>query len=116
MPIEKVIEIPKLQTEVLYIIGQNSHDNFQIIDEAEPHDLWFHIEGLPSCHVIAHVDEALSNKQLIPVIKQGAVLCKMHSKYKSAKNLPITYTKIKYVEKTNILGSVITQNEKKVVI
>jgi predicted ribosome quality control (RQC) complex YloA/Tae2 family protein len=116
MPIEKIIEIPRLQTEVSYIIGKDSSENFQIIDDAKPHDLWFHVEGLASCHVIAHVDEEWSNKQLIPVVKQGAVLCKMYSKYKSVKKLPIIYTKVKNLEKTDTLGSVVTQNEKKVVI
>jgi len=116
MPIEKSIFIPKLNADVLYFIGKNSVENVQLIDDAEPHHLWFHIEGMSSCHVIAQVDESWSRKQLIPTIKQGAVLCKIHSKYASQKNVSIIYTTIKNIEKTDRLGSVITQNEKKVTI
>lgn len=116
MPIEKCIFIPRLNSSVMYLVGKNAAENFQLIDDAKSHHIWFHVEGLPSCHVIAQIDESWSNKQLIPVIKQGALLCKMHSKYASVKDVPIIYTAIENIEKTDTIGSVLTKNEKKVVI
>ena len=42
---QQEIQIPSLQCNVLYTIGKNSQDNFDIIDAANPNDLWFHIFG-----------------------------------------------------------------------
>ena len=33
-------------------IGKNKHDNWRLIDDADPTDIWFHAEGSPSAHVI----------------------------------------------------------------
>lgn len=100
-----------------FSIGKNAQENFDIIDEAEPRDIWFHVEGESSCHVIAHVSSyILCKKRTSKIIKQGAVLCKQHSRYASSKNLPIIYTFIENVTKTRIPGSVTTENTKRVVI
>ena len=56
MPVEKSVFIPKINTEVQFIIGKNAQENFDIIDASLPHYLWFHIENAPSCHVIAKTD------------------------------------------------------------
>jgi len=109
---EKELFIPKLNQSVTFVIGRSAAENFEIIDDAEPHHLWFHVANLPSCHVIAKVEEQWKKKDLAPVIKQACVLCKSHSKYASVVKLPILYCKIQDVEKTNKLGSVITRNEK----
>ena len=50
------------------------------------------------------------------IIKQGAILCKQHSKYKSHKNVSIVYTYIKHVTMTNIVGTVTTENTKTIKI
>ena len=79
----KLRDIPALQQEIVYKIGENSKDNFVIIDNSLPTDLWFHIEGCSSCHVIASIpqDIKLDKKQLRQIIKQGALVCKENSKY-----------------------------------
>ena len=112
MPINKIITIPKLNIEVEFVIGKNAQDNFNIIDNAEPHHIWFHIEGQSSCHVIAKLEEPLDRKNVKYVIKQGAVLCKQHSKQNNQKNVPIVYTNIENVTKSNTTGSVVIQNQK----
>ena len=53
------------------------------------------------------VDEKLDKKTIHKIIKQGALLCKQESRYKSTKNLAIIYTKLRNVHKTSIIGSVI---------
>ena len=49
-------------------------------------------------------------KQTMYIIKQGAILCKQHSKYKSMKKVNILYTDVQNVIPTNILGCVNIQN------
>lgn len=96
-----------------YEVGQTAQENHDIIDAAAPTDLWFHVTGRPSCHVIAHVPEevfGLASKArrdaLRKISKQGAVLCKRYSKYASEKNLSMDVVRVADVTKTAIPGSV----------
>eukprot|EP01052_Picozoa_sp_SAG31_P086258 SAG31_NODE_46888_length_252_cov_1.013072_1_plen_53_part_01 len=34
------------------LVGQSAYENEQLVAQASPQDLWFHLEQLPSCHVI----------------------------------------------------------------
>ena len=103
-----------IKTEVDFSIGGNAAENFDIIDAAEPTDLWFHIENESSCHVIAHLpnDIKLNKKQTNKIIKQGAVLCKQYSRYANQLNVNVIYTKIENVTKTDKVGAVIAVNTK----
>ena len=116
MVLSKIITIPKLNIEVEFVIGKNAKENFDIIDDAEDHHIWFHIHNAPSCHVIAKLDEELYKKDFKYVVKQGAVLCKQHSKFNNKKNVEIVYTIIKHVHKTDIVGSVQLECEKSISI
>lgn len=123
--------IPSLKLSVVYKIGANATNNFELIDEADKNDLWFHLKNESSCHVIAclknitytTLDDDMPNyydldfddldkKQKQQIIKQGALLCKQYSRLKSMKNVEIIYTKIENVEKTNIVGTVSTFKNK----
>jgi predicted ribosome quality control (RQC) complex YloA/Tae2 family protein len=104
------IYIPKIHDSIHYCIGKNAFNNFQLIDSANDDDLWFHVNDMPSCHVIARMS-AFSNKKIERknmkyIIRQGALLCKKNSKYKAEKDLEIVYCKIKYIRKSKIPGSV----------
>lgn len=105
-----------------FYIGNNAQDNFDIIDQADPSDLWFHVKDHSSCHVIANIseitDKIKSNKKLKQyIIKKGAVLCKQNTnKFVSTKNLEIIYTNIENIEKTNVLGQVHTKQSKVIVL
>ena len=127
--------IASLKLSVVYKVGSNSKNNFDLIDEADSDDIWFHLNNESSCHVIAclknityttrdddmpncydlNFDE-LDKKEKHQIIKQGALLCKQYSRMKSMKNVEIMYTKIENVEKTDITGSVITRKTKIVVV
>lgn len=106
--------IAALDGDIEYYVGKSANENFEIIDAANENDLWFHIDGEPSGHVIAKIPEnsVFTKKQLRQIITQGGLVCKENSKYKSQKNVDIVYTYVKYVDKTNILGKVTITNHK----
>jgi predicted ribosome quality control (RQC) complex YloA/Tae2 family protein len=110
------IYIPSLKSNITFDVGQNAKENFDLIDAAHIEDHWFHVEGLPSGHVIAHTSHVSDRTILNKIVKQGALLCKQQSKYSAQKNLEIVYTRVKNVEKTNIIGNVILQESKKIFI
>ena len=106
--------IPALNCEIQYLVGTDAQDNFDIIDTSDPTDMWFHLSGHSSCHVIAKMpqDIALDKKQKLQIIKQGALICKQNSKRKSEQNVDIIYTAVSNITKTKIIGQVETTNVK----
>jgi len=105
----KTIVLQSKATEVTFLVGTCAQDNFDAIDISDPDDIWFHVRDFSSCHVIAKIPtgEKLDKKMIRLIVKQGALLCKHESRYGSTKNLAIIYTKVKNVQKTDIVGSVI---------
>jgi predicted ribosome quality control (RQC) complex YloA/Tae2 family protein len=101
--------------EYMIQIGQNKQDNFDIIDSAETSDIWFHVDGMSSCHVILKTYEKMRN---IPhqVLKRCAYLCKINSKAKTLAKCNIHYTTIENVTKTTIIGQVQIKNVKTISI
>lgn len=95
------------------IIGSNRYENFKIIDNASGTDIWFHIDGEPSCHIILKTVFSLRG---IPkqVIKRCACLCKMNSKAKTQKKCKVIYTQIQNITKTEVIGQVIVGVHKSV--
>ena len=91
--------------EYLFSVGKNKEDNFRILDDAKPTDIWFHLEHVPSCHVILSNNDKVND---IPkqVIKKGAYFCKINSK-SNQKVCNVMYSPVQNVEKTSIIGKVI---------
>jgi len=106
--------IPALNCEIQFVVGTDAQDNFNIIDAAELTDMWFHLSGYSSCHVIAKMpqDIVLDKKQKLQIIKQGALICKQNSKRKSEQNVDVIYTTVSNITKTKIIGQVETANVK----
>lgn len=100
--------------EYVFIIGRNKEDNFRIIDASVLTDIWFHVEGEPSCHVILQN----TNNNNIPkqVIKHGAYLCKINSKAAKSNKTVIMYTFLKNVKKTDVIGQVLVSTYKTVCV
>jgi predicted ribosome quality control (RQC) complex YloA/Tae2 family protein len=95
--------------ETIFWIGRDRHDNFNIIDLSQPHYYWFHVNNQSSCHVIACIkDVKIEKKTLQKIIKHGALLCKINSKFKKIDNVDIVYTQVKNIQKTKIPGCVLT--------
>jgi predicted ribosome quality control (RQC) complex YloA/Tae2 family protein len=116
----ETIHIQGLNREVTFLIGKSAEDNFAIIDMANDDDLWFHSSNDSSCHVIALINNleliTKDKKQLRYIVKQGALLCKKHTNKLSSSKIEFIYTKIKNICKTNIIGTVTTTSEKRIVI
>jgi predicted ribosome quality control (RQC) complex YloA/Tae2 family protein len=111
------IYIPKLKLNIKFLIGKDARNNTDIINQSQDNDLWFHVNNLPSCHVIAHIhDLNISRKDIPYIVTQGALLCKQNSKYKSYKNVEIIYTRIKNVKTLETPGSVMTTDTKIILI
>jgi len=79
-------------------IGKNNLSNEKItFNLASKNDLWFHVQDIPSSHVILSMKNGL-----IPThdaIIHAATMCKSFSKARSSLNVPIDYTEKKYVRK-----------------
>ena len=115
MKTEKVI-IQAIKREIVFNIGKNKNDNFEVIDNASHSDLWFHAKEVSSCHVVCEIPDDINKKEPSYIIKVGALLCKSNTnKLSGLKNVEIMYTKIENVAKTSVPGCVITQNTKTIV-
>jgi predicted ribosome quality control (RQC) complex YloA/Tae2 family protein len=105
-------------------VGQNAKENWEIIDDADDFDLWFHVDDKPSGHVV--IKEVLNNKQKsyiknelfgypAQLITIGAEYCKQQSKNKTIhenQKVSIIYTTIDNIKKGKDIGSVIIKNIK----
>ena len=116
MKIEKIL-IQGLDKELTFAIGKNKSENFEVIDMGSDNDLWFHAKDVSSCHVVCEVpDDIKKKKELMYIIKIGALLCKNNTqKLVSISNVEFIYTQIKNVTKTAVAGCVTTQNTKTIV-
>ncbi|MBN2721764.1 MAG: DUF814 domain-containing protein [Campylobacterales bacterium] len=84
------------------LIGRNKKENKKLLSLAKANDVWMHIQGVPSSHVIIKTD-----KQSIPgsVIKSAAKLCVDFSTDKAGE-YKVDFTKRKFVktqEEANVL-------------
>ena len=114
----EVVNLPNISSTITYYIGKNASDNFNIIDLAQPEDIWIHANHISSCHIIAKLPEEiiLSKKQLMTIIKKGTSLCQKYTnKLINEKKIEFIYTKVKNIVKTEKDGQVITTYGKKYV-
>ena len=98
--------------KIYYIkIGKNSSDNWNIIDNSDKNDIWFHLDKFPSPHVILKFTDNINENVLI----ECANYCKKYSKYKNfpTKYLKVVYTNIENIKKGENIGSVIYKNTNK---
>ena len=87
--------------DINLILGQNSKENHNIIDNADSNDWWFHLDDYPSGHCIIETSE-LTNELII----NAANLVKENSKLKNNKKLKVVYLQVKNIKKTKNPGEV----------
>jgi predicted ribosome quality control (RQC) complex YloA/Tae2 family protein len=109
--------IEPLKREIIYYIGKNQKENFEVIDKGTKNDLWFHAANESSCHVVCEVPDDIDKSDMRYIIKIGALLCKSNTnKLKSQKDVKFIYTKIENVFKTEVEGCVQIINDKSIIV
>lgn len=92
------------------VIGENSKENWKLLENTKPEYLFFHLSSFPSCYVIYESKEIPN----IEIIKQLAILCKKNTKYKNIPNLKVDYTLCNNIIKGEIEGEIYYKSNKKV--
>ena len=109
-----------LNLNITFYIGENAQDNFDIIDKCDENDLWFHSKDQSSCHVVAIISDnikQIKKQKMHSIIHYGALLCKQNTnKLVKQSNVEIIYTKIKNIQKTNVVGCVNATNLKEMIV
>lgn len=95
-------------------IGKNAVDNWEIIDSSNNHDIWFHLDNAPSCHLILSVND--NQKIDRKVIRRCAYLCKINSKSTKSSKTAVIYAPIQQIEKTDKIGQVYVKSSKSVYV
>lgn len=89
-------------------IGKNAKSNETIIRLSDQHDLWFHLDGISSPHIILRTNGDTIHKRFI-----NQVALKLFD-YKT--NVPrktkVIYTTVNNIKLTKTIGTVITSNIK----
>jgi len=106
-----------LNIDVSYAVGGNAQENHDIIDAAQPDDIWFHLSNLASCHVIASMptDRIITKPELHRILKQGALICIQNSNAsisktgKKSSKIDVEWTRIENVTKMDIPGKVLAE-------
>ena len=98
-----------LYNDTEIIIGQNSKENWDILDKYSSNSCWFHLKSFPSCFVIVNTIDINND-----IIKYAAELCKQNTKYRNVRNIKVTYTNTSNVKKADTEGSVYFKSNRKV--
>jgi len=79
------------------IIGKNNRQNDLVtFKQAQPNDIWFHTKDIPGSHVILRSENMEVSSQ---AINEAAQLAAYFSKGRLSANVPVDYTKRRYVRK-----------------
>jgi predicted ribosome quality control (RQC) complex YloA/Tae2 family protein len=85
------------------LVGKNKNENDLLIKNSNPCDLWFHLQGVSSPHIILQTEGDIIPKKYINQIVQ---MFPLHKSGLSSR-FNVIYTEIKNVKLTNIPGTVI---------
>ena len=83
----------------LILVGRNNRQNDLLtLKQASKQDIWFHTQNIPGSHVILVTDGKEPSET---AIHQAAVLAGYHSKARDSSQVPVDFTKVKFVKKPN---------------
>ncbi len=86
----------------IYVGKNNKQNDILTLRMSSSNDIWLHTKGIPGSHVIIKNSNSnnnsieITNKTLI----EAATLASYYSKARNSNNVPVDYTKVKYVKKT----------------
>lgn len=93
-------------------VGSNAHENWKLLENAEPHDYFFHLSSFPSCYVILEIRNENSIND--DIINQCCALCKENTKFRNLKNIKVDVTLVSNVKKGEKVGEVYYVSNRKV--
>jgi predicted ribosome quality control (RQC) complex YloA/Tae2 family protein len=110
----KKFRIYKLTDGFEVWVGKDSRSNDLLtMKYSKQNDLWFHVSGTSGSHTVLKIPE---NYSKVPqdMLKTAARIAAYYSKARNARNVKVSYTKIKNVQKYRGArpGSVLIKNEK----
>ena len=83
----------------LILVGRNGRQNDLLtLKQAAKNDIWLHTQNIPGSHVILVTDGKEPSET---AIRQAAILAAYHSKARDSAQVPVDFTKIRYVKKPN---------------
>lgn len=82
----------------VYVGKDSANNDLLTVKFAKQNDYWFHARAVPGSHVVLRVE---NTKEAVPkpILKKAASLAAFHSKAKTSKLAPVSYTLKKYVTK-----------------
>ncbi len=98
---------PKQQPPMVYrsedgfmiLVGRNNRQNDLLTTkQASKQDIWLHTQNIPGSHVILVTDGMEPTET---AIRQAAVLAAYHSKARDSAQVPVDFTRVKFVKKPN---------------
>jgi predicted ribosome quality control (RQC) complex YloA/Tae2 family protein len=91
----------------MFIKGTNARDNWRILEEADPSDIWVHNYENPSAYVIIKTRELLNTAPTLDDIRHAGIICTRSSKQVNERKNKICYLEVKYVHKGKTPGQAI---------
>jgi hypothetical protein len=94
--------------DIIYSIGENAKDNWDVLDKAHQDWTIIHLNKLPSPYVIIHDDNPST-----AALYYGAQLCRQYTKYNMKMN--VMYTKVSKVKKGALYGELLITGKVKLI-
>lgn len=80
------------------LAGKTDRDNdYLSLKLAAPNDWWFHVRGSPGSHVLLQVESGREPDR--STLRQAAAVAAYHSKARHGGEVPVSYTRARYVSK-----------------
>lgn len=87
-----------------FIVGRNAQENWKIISRANKNYYWFHLNDIPSAHVIIEIDVEPTQEELNYALE----LCKSQTfRNKESKNVSYIYAQVKNLKLGSKPGEVL---------
>lgn len=99
-------------------VGGNASENDLLLTESSENDLWFHLQKFSSPHGILTNSEIGVDNVPTDILLWCAGLVKKSSskKCKYLQNIGVNYIKVKYIQKTQVVGCVVLVKKSKVIM
>ena len=95
------------RNDVIFWMGENAKENWKLLENANVNDIWVHLMDYPSCYVVIHHDEKITDNDIM----YAGQLCKIYSRFKHVLRVRMCYLDVKYVKKGKVMGEARCERE-----